>query len=152
MFEKYSANSHMVTPPILQQEYEMISYVITYNCRHCSKSNIWYQPGLGVPRNVAGFIRSLSGHGTSLAIWRRKESTGAGAQFLLVQNPVEEKNVYFSITASWGGPAEDITETIRRCRTRYEDETAALHRNIFQKAGHCFMQILRYGRPARHPA
>lgn len=133
MIDKYPAEYHMVSSAILQQEYAVVSSVMIRNCQHCGKLNVWSLPQMQVPRDVTRMIRSLyHPHHPDMAftIWRRTEN-GVGAEFLLTQTPADPKDDFLlCVGAAWGDHIEDITQTIRRCRMRYEIETMARHINI----------------------
>lgn len=119
----------MVSSAVLQQEYIIASSVMMRNCQHCGKLNVWSLPQMSVPREVTRMIRSLHHPDMAFTIWRRTEN-GVGAEFLLMQNSGEHGDRLLCVAAAWGDHIEDITQTIRRCRMRYEIETAALHKNI----------------------
>ena len=133
MINKYPAEYHMVSSTILQQEYIIASSLMMRNCQHCGKLNVWSSPQMPVPREVTRMIRSLY-HlhrlDMDLTIWRRTEN-GVGAEFPLMQTPTDPKDdLLLCVAAAWGDHIEDITQTIRRCRMRYEIETAARRTNI----------------------
>ncbi|OHA02375.1 MAG: hypothetical protein A3J58_03665 [Candidatus Sungbacteria bacterium RIFCSPHIGHO2_02_FULL_52_23] len=130
MVDKYPVQYHMVSSAVLQQEYIIASSVMMRNCQHCGKLNVWSLPQMPVPREVTRMIRHLHHPDMIFTIWRRAEN-GVGAEFLLMQTPTDPKDDFLlCVAAAWGDHIEDITQTIRRCRMRYEIETVARHTNI----------------------
>lgn len=132
MIDKYPVEYHMVSSAVLQQEYIIVSSVMTQNCPHCGKLNVWYLPQMPVPREVTWMIRSLNHPGMAFTIWRRAES-GIGAEFLLMQNSGEHGDRLLCVAAAWGDHIEDITQTIRRCKVRRDEAAALRRRNVINR-------------------
>lgn len=109
--------------PAMKTEYECVSSVLKQACPHCGHLTIWLYPPLRAPEGLQETILALIEKSPEpLTVWKRRaDASQRGAEFLLIQGPVDIADMP-RIVYAWGGPHEAIAQTAARCELRYKKD------------------------------